>query len=222
MTTVVEAARNNAEWCNSFCRSCGVEAAFTNDVWATVERPPPFYPDVVTLRAGVEPLEVVAHAQPGAGYSVKDSFADLELSALGFDVLFMADWLAGANVASEETRGWSPVTDESGLREWSTAWGDGEAFHSALPGDPAVSVLACRVGGSVVAGAVANRSETVIGISNLFGADAWSGTAGCARRVFGDLPIVGYTTTDGLEAARRVGLEPIGGLRVWKQRPIER
>ena len=133
MITVVEAARNNAEWCNSFCRSRSVEAAFTEYMWATEERPPPFYPDAVTLRAGVDPLDVVARVQPGAGCSVKDSFADLELSAFGFDVLFTAEWLAGETIASQDTPGWSPVTDEPGLREWSAAWGDSAAFQRSLP-----------------------------------------------------------------------------------------
>jgi len=70
-----------------------------------------------------------------------------------------------------------------------------------------------------VAGVIANRSGSVVGISNAFGLqDDWE-TAVSAR--FPGLPMVGYEHGPGLAAAKAAGFVGVGPLRVWL-RPQER
>ena len=86
------AARNNAEWCDAFCRTHGVAGRFGAMCWTSPERTPPFYPDAVSLSPGVDPAEVLAQIDAGDGCSVKDAFAGLDLAADGFRTPFRAEW----------------------------------------------------------------------------------------------------------------------------------
>jgi hypothetical protein len=222
------AVRNNAEWCAAMCRSHGVVGEFGPQAWAVPVRAPLYYPDAVTLVPGADPAALVDRidtASPGA--SVKDGFADLDLTGAGFRVLFEAQWIhrpAGAPVTAPEL-GWSVVDDPEALRTWAFAWdgGDGNAdlFRPGLLADPATSVLAgYSADGRVAAGAVVSRSDRVVGVSNVFAADsgadtAWPVVLEAVHRTFPGLPVVGYERGPDLETAVRHGFEPVGPLRVW-------
>jgi hypothetical protein len=88
------AARNNAAWCDAFCRRHGVVGRFDPECWSSAARTPPLYPDAVTLVPGVDPAVLLARVDTRDGCSIKDSFADLELEAHGFAPLFPAEWVA--------------------------------------------------------------------------------------------------------------------------------
>lgn len=221
-------ARNNAEWCATMCRSHGLESEFGAQAWAAPARTPLLYPDAVTLVPRAGAAELVARIDTAAaGASVKDSFADLDLVEAGFGVLFEAQWIhrpASAPNASWD-RAWTVVDTPDALRAWALAWdnGDGNAdlFRPALLDDPATFVLAGRsVDGRLVAGAVASRSDQVVGISNVFALDggpdaAWPVVLDAAKDLFPTLPVVGYQHGDDLAAAVRHGFEPVGPLHVW-------
>jgi hypothetical protein len=71
----------------------------------------------------------------------------------------------------------------------------------------------------MVAGAVASRSEQVVGISNLFAsqggaAAAWPMVLGAVHRLYPTLPVVGYERGEYLDSALRHGFEAIGALRI--------
>lgn len=75
----------------------------------------------------------------------------------------------------------------------------------------------------VVAGAVATRSEHVVGVSNVFGREdgpeaAWPVVLHALDHLFPTLPVVGYEQGEDLRVALRHGFEPIGPLRVWTHR----
>jgi hypothetical protein len=220
------AARNNAEWCDAFCRTYGIVGRFDTDSWWSPVRTPPYYPDAVTLRPEVAIEQLLQGIDAGEGCSVKDSFADLELTTAGFRPLFRAEWLLRepGRARAGSDRGWSALTTERQLVEWESTWAESHEasgfFRRALLVDEAVGVLARYDGGRIVAGAVANRSATVIGLSNVFDAggdleSAWLGGAAAANGLWGQLPIVGYDTGAALDAARRAGFESIGELVVW-------
>ncbi|WP_030849065.1 hypothetical protein [Streptomyces sp. NRRL S-475] len=222
------AARNNAEWCAAMCRAHGVAGEFGVEAWAAAVRTPLYYPDAVTLEPAAGRDALVARidtASPGA--SVKDSFADLELAAAGFQVLFEAQWVhrpAGAPTASSELA-WDVVGDSDTLRSWALAWddgaGDADLFRPGLLADPGTFVISGRsADGRVVAGAVATRSEQVVGVSNVFGPPhaAWPLVLHALAHLFPTLPVVGYEQGDDLRVALRHGFEPIGPLRVWTHR----
>lgn len=222
------AARNNAEWCASMSRSHGVTGEFGLQAWASPARTPTYYPDAVTLVPGADAAALVTRIDTAApGACVKDSFADLDLAEVGFQELFDAQWIhrpASAPTTSPEI-GWDVVGNPDMLRAWTLAWDDGggnaDLFRPAVLDDPATFVLAGKSGdGQVVAGAVASRSNHVVGVSNVFalegGADAaWPVVLDAVHWLFPTLPVVGYEHGRHLEAALRHGFEMLGPLRVW-------
>ncbi|MFJ1858681.1 hypothetical protein [Streptomyces anulatus] len=225
---VLAAARNNAEWCTAMSRTHGSTGEFGAHAWAAPSRTPLYYPDAVTLVPGAGRAALVSRIDTVApGASVKDSFADLDLTEAGFEVLFEAQWIhrpAGAP-APEPDLSWDVAGDPDALRAWALAWDDGDGnadlFRPELLDDPATFVLAGRsADGRVVAGAVASRSDQVVGISNVFALDggpdaAWPVVLDAVNKLFPTLPVVGYEQGEDLSAAIRHGFEPVGPLRVW-------
>ncbi|MEV5976500.1 hypothetical protein [Streptomyces sp. NPDC052114] len=220
------AVRNNAEWCDAVCRSHGVPGAVEGGVWGSPRRTPPLYPDAVTLAPDAAPEDVVARidvASPGA--SVKDSFATLDLSGAGFEVLFDAQWIhrpAGEPTAPAPR--WEPLTGADRLPAWEAAWAgddeDGEPLFLPRLLDDGAVFLAGTDAGRVTAGAVAYPAAGAVGVSNLFAADddldtAWRSCLAATSRLWPDLPVVGYEGGDDLTAALRQGVTPVGPLRVW-------
>ena len=157
MTATSEAAlcaRNNALWCDAVCRAHGRPGEFLAGLWFNRQPVPRFYSNAITLSpkdlAGQRAW--VAHLMTRRpSFSVKDSFAALDLSGLGFDVLFEATWwwrdaavhptgvqptsesglhLLGIDQEVHRTqesvthRGlvWSVVWDAAGLARWEAAW----------------------------------------------------------------------------------------------------
>ncbi|WP_329157092.1 hypothetical protein OHA63_17815 [Streptomyces anulatus] len=225
---VLAAARNNAEWCTAMSRTHGSTGEFGAHAWAAASRTPLYYPDAVTLVPGADRVALVSRIDTVApGASVKDSFADLDLTEAGFEVLFEAQWIhrpAGAP-APAPGLSWDVAGDPDALRAWALAWDDGDGnadlFRPELLGDPATFVLAGRsADGRVVAGAVASRSDRVVGISNVFALEggpdtAWPVVLDAMNQLFPTLPVVGYEQGEDLAAALRHGFEPVGPLRVW-------
>jgi len=198
-------------------------------VWARPKRTPPFYPDAVTLDAtarGQDILGLVDTSVPGC--SVKDSFACLDLSSVGFRILFEGEWIRLApRRSSPATVGavrWRRVSDVAALLEWEAAWrGDlvsTQLFKPELLDQTAVVILGGYRRGRIVAGAIVNRSRAAIGVSNLFStvgdlSDAWSGCIATVTTALPKLPIVGYESGDAIGACHKHGFRSIGRLRVW-------
>lgn len=212
------AAADNAAWCDRVCRSHGLTPT-TGDCWTSTGRTPPFYPDAVTLRPGLDPAAVLRRIDAGPGSSVKDSFADLDLAPAGFEVLFEARWLhRPPSAASATARAWTAVEDPGGLASWQQAHGTAPALRPALLGDPGVRVLARWEDGAVVAGAVASCSGAAVGVSNVFAGDldqAWRELPEVVSALFPGLPLVGCERGDALVAATTAGFTQTGPLRVW-------
>lgn len=220
------AARNNAEWCAALCRAHGITGETGPYAWTSPRRTPPLYPDAVTLAPDASPREIVGRIDASPGASVKDSFATLDLTDEGFEVLFGAEWIHRAAPEAADP-GWEQVRTEGELARWEDAWAGGEGdglFPAALLADEDQLFLAARdADGEIVAGAIATRGESVAGISNLFAADgdldtAWAGCLASLARHWPGLPVVGYESGDDLAAAVRAGFTPVGGLRIWLRR----
>jgi hypothetical protein len=155
MTSPIElAARNNARWCDAVCRANGAPGEFHGAIWLNRHAVPPFYSNAVTLTPGgaAEQLALIRElTQERLIFSVKDSFAVLDLRPLGFEVLFAATWLWRTDNRRQTTddglwkteghahtragglwsvvRGrpsselaWSAVNNEAGLARWEAAW----------------------------------------------------------------------------------------------------
>ncbi len=166
-----------------------------------------------------------------AGASVKDSFATLDLGGESFGELFAAEWVArsaDAPVAgwSDGARRfrWSSVTDARSLEAWESAWSEDDVarglFAPALLDAPEIVVLRGDLDGAIVAGAILNCSESVVGVSNLFAStgdpvEVWRGCVDEVVTRFPGSEIVGYESGPALDVALRAGFESIGPLRVW-------
>jgi hypothetical protein len=235
------AARNNAEWCDAVCRAHGNPGEFHDDIWLNRNTVPRFYPNVGTL---AEPSsrqfdligELIAARLP-SGWAVKDSFSMLDLESRGFRMLFDAEWIylpvsQMKEIASPRTSArWEIVRNDLALTEWESAWsrsaGDTSKARIFLPSlleNKDVAVVAGFRDGHIVAGAIANRSDDVVGWSNFFApatemSDHAAASLATIARVFPGLPIVGYEHGDDLRNAYSLGFESIGPLRVWIFQP---
>ena len=222
------AARNNAGWCDRICRLHGLAGTYHDGAWSVAHRPPPLYPDAVTLDPGADVDAILGAIDASPGCGVKDSFACLDLTSAGFRVLFEARWIhrpAGAPPPEPSGRmRWSEVREAAELRSWERAWGGDDGltgiFLPDLLEDDAVLVVAGYRDASIVAGAIASRDADVVGLSNVFSVtgdldDTWRGALAAIATHVGEAPLVGYERGDDLEAARRCGFTALGPLRVW-------
>jgi len=169
-----------------------------------------------------------------AAFSVKDSFACLDLRPLGFEILFEASWLwRDASRAAPPDAGdlsWSVINGAKRLAAWEAAWAglhDGETvpraarvLRPALLAEPGLSLLAGERDGRIVAVAAANVTGHVAGVSNVFAqaadADAcWAGATAFIIRLYPGRALVGYERGDDLARARGAGYQAVAPLRVW-------
>jgi hypothetical protein len=157
------------------------------------------FPDAVTLSPDVGACEVLGRIAAGAGASVKDSFARLDLRAAGFVVVVEARWIvrAPAAPAAAVTEPWQLVRTEDDLAVWEDSWAGGwrderagpRTFPDELRADPrcvfAMSSSAdhppgpdrSRRGahsgsheqGGATRGAAFHSSDGAVGVSNVFG-----------------------------------------------------
>lgn len=217
------AARNNAALCDAVWRSHRLTTIHERDFWGTATRAPDLYPDAVTLEPSVSPRDVLARIDDSPGCSIKDSFCDLDLGPLGFDLLFDAEWYEREpGPAGPAGATWTVVESPAELIAWARAHGGGAVFRAGLLADPAVRVLARPLPDGGVAGAIANLGGGAVGVSNVFAPGApdrgWEGLVGAIGALFPGRTIVGYDAGDDLRAAHRAGFRSIGPLRVWVRR----
>jgi hypothetical protein len=239
------AARNNAEWCEAVSSACGTPGEFDDGIWFNRHPVPRYYPNAITLhetahRTGhaIDRIRDLAHAGLPGAWAVKDSFELLDLASSGFAPLFDAQWIVRnpdaplGNYSLQNWR-WTTIDSVAGLGDWEAAW---SAASGELPGQPrvfvpallenhSVAVIAAFEGDRIVAGAIANRSKDVVGLSNPFAPQSWA-FASAARillilaELFPGMPVVGYANGAELEGSVRLGYEPIGRLRVWIKRGL--
>jgi len=235
-----QAVHINALWCDAVCRAHGKPGLFTPDIWINRQTTPPYYPNAVTLTADgiaaqLKSIDELTQVGMAEEWAVKDSFCTLDLVPLGFRILFEAQWIyrpAGLPKPDADLTGvrWAKLAHAPDLAAWESAW-RGEAanttatsqasiFPPALLADREIAILAAYQGQQIVAGVIANRTDAVVGWSNVFLPDERTEAfrAGCvaaAMDVFPDLPLVGYEHGADLAAAQTLGFNQIGPLRIW-------
>lgn len=238
------AAQNNALWCDHVCRAHGVPGEFFPTVWLNRRVPPPYHSNLVVMadsgsqNATLEHIQDLMRLPLAAHWSAKDSFCNLELEGLGFALLFEASWIwrepgvGNAHGVSADAR-WSRLTSSLDLARWEASWagnaGNAEArntpaqFPGSLLADPEHAFFAGSAGNEIIAGGIANRTGSVVGLSNIFvnSGDViavWTELINRAGHAFPGLPLVGYERGSALEAALACGFKVIGPLRVWARR----
>ncbi len=238
---VEKAVSNNAHWCDTISRAHAIPGVFHTDIWLNHSAMPRFYPNVVTLSAqsgiAAQHAEVqgLIHEESLAGFAVKDSYATLDLTELAFDLFFEATWIwhtgSGPRFEQESaTLRWTEIREAEDLRLWEVAWSDTPAdeqspplarvFLPTLLNDDTIRFIAAYQGERIVAGAIANRTDDVVGLSNLFVSNldqvlGWAGCLSMIHTLFPGMPVVGYERGNDLVIAQSLGFDAIGPLRVW-------
>jgi hypothetical protein len=238
---VEQAARNNAVWCETICCVHGTPGEFHDALWLNRHPVPRFYPNVVTLStqdckaaqlANIQAL--VAAGLPGS-WGVKDSFFSLDLVALGFQPLFEATWLWRAPFQPLPNRAasglhWTWVQSAPELAKWEIAWSGSpennpstqqpRLFLPALLANPEIVFIAAYQDQELVAGAIANHTDDVVGLSNVFvppddPVAFWASCVTMAQESFPGVPMVGYEHGPELAIAQEIGFEILQPLKVW-------
>lgn len=208
---------NNANWCDLVARSNDIGTTFTDQLWASDAPMPPGFSEAVTLRPGAKPDWGAIRG--GGGLSVTDSFADQDLAPAGYSIEFEAQWIGLDEVATEANVQWHRVGRER-FANWLEEHDYATGIHPALLDVAEVVVVEALQGDRFVAGAILNRSDEVIGLSNVFfgevdPVEAWRSLATLAHTRFGHAPVVGYEREDTIVPALAAGFRPVGPLRVW-------
>ena len=232
-----QAAANNASWCNAVCAAHAVPGRVDAGLWWHGGPVPRFYPNAVTLQAQppqlIPRLQTMIDNRQGAGWSLKDSFACLDLRSLQCRELFSAQWLwrAGMPGPSERSAGlsWRRLRSADDLAAWERAWSaDSPApervFLPSLLNDAATFVIAVERGDNIVGGVIVHCAAEVAGITNLFtsGGDEPAARDACliaASACCVGVPLVTYEVDSDVALFTRLGFESVGRLRVWLYDP---
>lgn len=235
------AVLNNTRWYEALFTAHGLASQTDGRVWHSIDTPPPFHSNLVVLSPVTTLADIAACAaqiesRPRRfGWSLKDSYASLDLATLGFSELFRADWIwrdppLADSLALGSRLSFTTLTESARLAEWEQAWSGDTRNHTAalahrqfpdsLLGSSDLAFFAGMRDGNMVAGGIANRSPGVVGLSNLFSppallADTWIALTAAVSAAFPGVPIVGYERGADLSTAKGAGFAPIGKLRVW-------
>ncbi len=234
---VAKAAQNNAQWCHFVGSSHGYPGTWNKSIWVNKTGNLPFYPNAVTLvgsqgtldqRQSVDELLL----SPGLlQIGVKDSFNSLDLSHLGFSVLFKASWIYKPASDKTDIEGyrWVKISSSKALRFWEMAWSEFNQitdrskmrlFRPELLARPEIQFLLAFRDDKPVGGGIINSGDGVVGISNFFysageNTPIWNGLCYQAYRSFPDSVIVSYVRDRYLPTAVGAGFQTIGDLRIW-------
>lgn len=118
-------AQANAKWC---AIHGGVRGRVNDTYWYASRRTAEFHPDAITLHPRVDVEEMLSKIDLSPGASIKDSFAMLDLTPHGFEVLFdgtwcrrdygpkgPTDWFTGDELTDELAAGAHPIAP---MRVW--------------------------------------------------------------------------------------------------------
>jgi len=196
----------------------GVGSILAGGLFSASGPPPPLHSDAVVVEPQVTAESVLARLDGRPHGGVKDSFATMDLSGEGMDLLFAATWIH-REPARRPAAGWTAVTGVGELAEWTAQHDTAEVLLPPLLDRAHFRILAKRVDGRIVAGAVARLGSGIVDVSNAYAVPGhdldWAELAGAIGGHFPDRPLVGYERGDALAAARDGGFVPVGDLRVW-------
>jgi hypothetical protein len=225
---------NSLGWYEAVFRTHGLSGTLTDGVWACRGTVPPYYSNALTVAPGWIAAQAKVLVDLAADlqrpFSIKDSFAAMDLGAGNMRELFNAEWmLLDPSKTPPETEPraaeWRRVTDALELARWEAAWRangsptNTRVFLPALLTATDVALFAAYRDGRIVGGCVANRTPGAVGLSNNFAEDDDKESVAAAaiaetNRFAPGMPVVGYERGDELARFVRLGFRPVGPLRI--------
>ncbi len=235
---LAKAIDNNHGLYESVFAPLGIKSFRTDTCWYCPERTPPLYSNLVTRSRNWRPdenfkaIEAISQQEKWEQWSMKDSFAALNMRAYGFERLFDAQWMyldasKFKSPVANSRLAYGTVVDKSALQQWWRAWDDGEElglkiFSDEMIRDAKLKFIMGRGTGSIESGCILNWSDDIVGISNFFAPDTtidyWSHIIDHLYREFGPIDIVGYERHNTLADLRQLGFEALGDLTVWNRK----
>jgi hypothetical protein len=209
-------------WYDDICALHGVGSILASGIWSALDTPPPLHSDAVVVEPMVTADQVLARLDGRVHCGVKDSFARMDLSGEGMDLLFSATWIhreAGQCQERSAPAGWAAVTTAGELAVWTGQHDTSDVLLPPLLRSAHFRILAKYIDNRIVAGAVARLSSGTVDVSNVYAVPGhpidWAELAEVIGACFPGRPLVGYERGDALSAALDGGFMPLGELRVW-------
>jgi hypothetical protein len=209
-------------WYDDLCALHGVGSILVDGLWSALGTPPPLHSDAVVVEPDVTADRVLARLDGRANCGVKDSFATMDLSVEGMELLFSATWIhreAQSNRGRRVPAGWVAVTGADQLSEWTGQHDTGGVLLPPLLQCAHFRILARYVDDRIVTGAVARLGSGAVDVSNVYAVPGhrvdWTELAEVVGAFFPGRPLVGYERGEALAAALDGGFSPLGELRVW-------
>lgn len=207
-------------WYGDLCALHGVAASLEDGLWWSRTPPPPLHSDAVVVEPGVTAHQVVDRLADRPRCGVKDSFATLDLTGGGLEVLFDASWMyREAPSGVPGLTAWSRVATAAELEVWTSLHDTTGVLLPGLLDQAHFAVLARYSAGEIVAGAVARLAGGVVDVSNTYSVPGhdldWSELVGGVAARFPGRALVGYTRGEELDDAVDAGFRVVGDLRVW-------
>lgn len=235
-----QAVTNNNDFYDEVFGAHGLEFSRTDNAWYTLQRALPLNSNIATRSADWQidwvfrAIAERARQEAWASWSIKDSFAVLQLEQLGFQRLFDAKWIylkAGEfkplGSRARQLR-YVVLTTPTLLAAWRAAWNNHEQgenlaetlYIDALLAYPRIKFIAGYDGPSMVSGCILNQSDEVLGISNFFPPNAsskcWADMVQFIQTEIKETGLVGYEQDDEiLDGLTKLGFRAVGDLTVW-------
>ncbi|GGE50922.1 hypothetical protein GCM10011391_32150 [Pullulanibacillus camelliae] len=222
-----KAVLNNISWCSFVCDTHEIKQTATENLWGTLSKAPAFYPDLITKNSHVTENDVWGFINNRKVGSIKDSFATLNLSAMGFKVLLEAEWIYHEPLSERESTEplqWQIIAAETELSKWTALQGSTNSLKPSLLKRPEIKFF-LREKKEGIEGFIANAGAGVIGVSNVFSSgvtsdNLWTDIVKELSVIFPDTPLVGYEHSEALHEARRAGWSSLGPLQIWVSRNL--
>jgi hypothetical protein len=208
-------------WYDDLCGLHGVGSVLIDGLWSALDTPPPLHSDAVVVEPEVTADRVLARLDGRTRCGVKDSFATMDLSGEGMELLFSATWIhrEPAPRWREVPPGWVAVIDAEELAEWTGHHDTTGVLLPSLLRCAHFRILAKHVDDRIVAGAVARLGSGTVDVSNVYAVPGhhldWAELAEVVGAALPGRQLVGYERGDELAAALDGGFTPLGELRVW-------
>ncbi|HEY0460167.1 MAG TPA: hypothetical protein VGC97_13600 [Pyrinomonadaceae bacterium] len=230
-----KAILNNNDLYEAVFSAQNINFRHTELIWYCTEKTPPFYSNLVTISRDWRTDEIFDSIEENfkrgnwEKWSIKDSFAALDLTTRGFRKLFDAQWLyleAAEFTPADNSLEieYEIVVSERILADWRKAWDGDEQlgkriFRSAMLENPKIYFLAGYQNEKIVTGCLVNKTGEAFGISNFFAPDSgveyWSEMIKFIHAFVNFADLVGYERKGLVKKLQPLGFEAVGDLTVW-------